>query len=191
MGILSKITGIGRTDPFTVTTTPNIEPTNGPGLDAPALILHLITQLDYDTRQGYRHHDLLAQYTYLLEQRLEDNGITVNGYTDWSNAPRDDQHEHFVYSEQFYADLYDGFPHNTTHPAIRTKRDATRGGDPLLLYSPNGYTDLYIDEYYSHCDTDRETVEQIINTFIDELPGPASNNMTYLQEKYLTSNVTA
>lgn len=183
MNLLSKITGLGRTDPFTTNKNPDIEPSNGPRLDAPVLILQLLTQLEYDTRQGYRHHDMLAQYTYIIQQRLEEHSIEVNGYT-WSHLPREDQHDHFVHSEQFYADLYDGLP-NTTKPAVRTSDDTTYGGDPLRFYSVNGHTDLYINEYYENTTADREEVEAIVTEFVSELPGPVSNNMTYILDECL------
>lgn len=182
MGLLNALLGTND-DPFTVSTDPALEPTPFPGVDAPVITLMLLIQLDYDKIQGYRHHDLLMQYTYLIEERLEDADIRVNRY-EWDTTPPADQHDEYVHSEQFLADLHDGFrTHSESKPVVHATDTATYGGDPLRLYRPSGYTDLYIEEYFDNTLADRENVEALINEFTDELPGPASNNHQYVIEE--------
>lgn len=171
---------------FTADTTPDIKATHDPGLDTQVIPLMLLTALDYDTRHGFRHHQLLALHTFVIEERLADRGITLNRY-DWT--PTSTWRGRIPQSEQFYADLYDGFTSvSDTEPPVRTRDTTTFDGDPVRFYTVTGYTDLYIQQYFDHATVAYDVVEDVVRDHVDTFDIPASNAFAALVDTISARN---
>lgn len=168
MGLLGQLIPV-RNDSFTVNTEPDIRETTSPALDTQAIPLMLLVMMDYDKQRGYRHHQILKLHTFIIEETLERKGVELNRY-DWE--PAKTSYGPLPYSDQFYADLYDGFTSlPDSKPCVRTRDTKTFGGDPVRYYTVTGYTDLYIQKYFNHANVSYEMVERVVRDQINETSG--------------------